>query len=114
MAIGIQNEYSMGYVTMPGFRASTTLSYFFYDLTQEQISFLKIHPFSVMDTTFKHYLNTTPSEAYIKICQIIDVIKSVNGQFIPLWHNESMSNYAEWEGWQDVYERMLEYCLESQ
>lgn len=114
MAIGIQNEYSMGYATMPGFRASTSLSYFFYDLTQEQISFLKIHPFSVMDTTFKHYLNTSPSEAYTKICQIIDMIKSVNGQFIPLWHNESMSNYAEWEGWQDVYESMLGYCLESQ
>lgn len=110
IAIGIQNEYSMGYATMPGFRASTTLSYLFYDLTQEQISFLRVHPFSVMDTTFKHYLNTTPSEAYQKICQIIDVIKSVNGQFIPLWHNESMSDYAEWEGWENVYEEMLGYC----
>ena len=110
MAIGIQNEYSMGYASLPGFRASTSLSFQFYDLSQEQISFLRVHPFSVMDATFKHYLNVSPAEALEQICEIIDEIKRVDGQFIPLWHNESMSNYAEWEGWQGVYGEMLAYC----
>lgn len=110
-SIGIQNEYTMGYASRPGFRASTTLSFKFYDLEQEQISFLTIHPFSVMDATFKHYLNNTPSQAFESICRIIDEVKSVNGQFIPLWHNEAMSNFEEWEGWQNVYEEMLAYCF---
>jgi hypothetical protein len=109
-SIGILNEYTMGYASSPGFRASTTLSFKFYDIEQEQISFLTIHPFSVMDSTFKHYLNYTPSQAFESICKIIDEVKSVNGQFIPLWHNESMSNFAEWEGWQNVYAEVLEYC----
>ena len=64
-----------------------------------------------MDTTFKHYLKNTPSQAFESICKIIDEVKSVNGQFIPLWHNESMSNYAEWEGWQSVYGEMLNYSF---
>lgn len=114
LAIGIQNEYSMGYASLPGFRASTSLSFQFYDLNQEQISFLRIHPFSVMDATFKHYLNVSAFEALEQIYAIIDEIKRVNGQFIPLWHNESMSNYAEWEGWQNVYKEMLGYCFREQ
>lgn len=110
MAIGIQNEFSMGYASMPGFRASTTLSFQFYDISQEQISFLRVHPFCVMDATFKHYLNTSPAEALEKIYELIDEVKKVDGQFIPLWHNESMSDYAEWGGWQEVYGKMLAYC----
>ncbi len=110
-SIGILHDYTMGYASRPGFRASTTLSYTFYDIEQEQISFLTIHPFAVMDTTFKHYLKNTPSQAFESICKIIDEVKSVNGQFIPLWHNESMSNYAEWEGWQSVYGEMLNYSF---
>lgn len=112
-SMGIQNDYTMGYASRPGFRASTTLSYKFYDIQQEQISFLTIHPFSVMDATFKHYLNNTPAQAFESICKIIDEVKAVNGQFIPLWHNESMSNFAEWEGWQNVYAEMLAYCYDS-
>lgn len=111
IAIGIQNEYSMGYASVPGFRASTSLSFQFYDISQEQISFLRIHPFSVMDATFKHYLDVSPDEALEQIYRIIDEHKRVKGQFIPLWHNESMSNYAEWEGWQNVYAEMLAYCF---
>lgn len=110
-AIGIQNEYTMGYASTPGFRASTSLSFKYYDLKHEQISFLTVHPFSVMDATFKHYLHHTPEQALESICEIIEEIKKVNGQFIPLWHNESMSNYAEWEGWQDVYGEMLRYSF---
>ncbi len=111
LAIGIQNEYTMGYASTPGFRASTSLSFKYYDIKHEQISFLTVHPFSVMDATFKHYLKYSPDQALESICEIIEEIKKVNGQFIPLWHNESMSNYAEWEGWQGVYAEILGYCF---
>ena len=34
-------------------------------------------------------------------------VKNVNGTFTSLWHNESMSGDAEWQGWEGLYEEML-------
>ena len=40
-----------------GFRASICTPFYFYDLRIEELSNkLKVHPFSVMDATFKYYL----------------------------------------------------------
>jgi len=38
----------------------------------------------------------------------VDEVKKVNGTFISLWHNESLSNQKRWKGWQQVYESMLD------
>ena len=62
-----------------------------------------------MDSTLKYYLKTQPNEALSKIQLIIDEVKSVNGHFISLWHNETWSDYNEWKGWIHLYEQMLQY-----
>jgi hypothetical protein len=36
----------------------------------------------------------------------------VNGTFISLWHNESLSDYRNWEGWKNVYEEMAKMATE--
>jgi len=41
---------------------------------------------------------------------IIDKVKKVNGTFISLWHNESLSEKWRWKGWRIVYDRLLEYA----
>jgi hypothetical protein len=46
---GIINEYSMGYGTINGFRASIATSYYWYDLREEAPTTLMIHPFCFMD-----------------------------------------------------------------
>jgi len=107
ISLGIANEYSMGYASMPGFRASTTHSFRFFDLKHEQVSFLKIHPFCVMDATFTTYLKCTEEEAFAYIENLMNNVKKVNGTFISLWHNESMSGEANWKGWEGLYEKML-------
>jgi hypothetical protein len=70
---------------------------------------LKVHPFAVMDATFKYYLRTSPEQSLSMIKKIIDNIKLVDGHFISLWHNETWSEYKEWKGWSKLYEKMLEY-----
>ncbi len=107
ISLGIANEYTMGYASMPGFRASTTHSFRFYDIKHEQVSFLRIHPFCVMDATFITYLKYTEEQAFDSIKVLMYNVKKVDGHFISLWHNESFSEQTPWVGWSGLYEKML-------
>jgi len=104
----IKNDFSLGYASQIGFRASTCTPFFFYDLTAEKETNLVLFPFCVMDVTLKNYMNLTTEQSIEKITKLVNTIKSVNGTFISLWHNESLSNHGEWKNWQEVYKQMLE------
>ena len=39
---------------------------------------------------------------------LIKEVKAVNGTFILLWHNESLSDKKPWEGWKGVYEDIID------
>ena len=86
----IQHDYSMGYASLPGFRAGTSYNYYFFDLLKNKSTQLFIHPFCIMDVTFLDYMRTNPDEALNIIKQLIDEVKKVNGDFISIWHNESL------------------------
>ncbi len=108
---GIREEFSMGYASALGFRASTSFPFKFYDLMEEQETNLVIYPFQIMDITLHNYLRLRPAQAMNHISKIIDEVKAVNGYFIPLWHNESLSEYGMWVGWRKVFEDMFEYAF---
>ena len=103
----IDEEYSMGYASNVGFRASTCTPFYFYDLDFEIQTPLKVFPFALMDTTLNDYLKLTPKQSLGKIRDLRNEIKAVNGTFITLFHNESLSNYLRWKGWKRLYESML-------
>jgi hypothetical protein len=105
--LGIEEDYSMGYASHPGFRAGTSMPFRFYDLMKEQETRLMIHPFAIMDVTLRQYLGLSPVKAIQKIKELKDKVKSVNGSFIILWHNESLSEYGVWKGWRKVWEEMM-------
>jgi hypothetical protein len=105
--LDITDDYTMGYALQVGFRASICTPFYFYDLDNEQITSLKIHPFAVMDATLKYYMKVSPSEAMSHILPLIDEVRKVNGDFISLWHNESLSESKVWSGWRIVYEQMV-------
>lgn len=100
----IQNDFSMGYAEFYGFRAGTSFSFPFFDLSVNKCTALQITPFTFMDGTLREYLNLTPNEAIEVITELKKAVSDVGGQFIPLWHNHSISNQKEWEGWQAVFE----------
>ncbi|MGC6470465.1 MAG: polysaccharide deacetylase family protein [Flavobacteriales bacterium] len=109
LELSIENDFSMGYASQPGFRASICTPYYFYDLELETSTNLKIHPFAVMDATFNYYLKLSPEKSFFMIKQIIDKVKAVDGHFISLWHNETWSEYKKWKGWSKLYLQMIEY-----
>ncbi len=106
---GIVREYSMGFASHSGFRAGTSKPFHFYDLENETETSLIITPFQVMDRTLKDYMKLSPISAVEKIKKLIDAVRSVNGTFVSIWHNEAFSDMGEWEGWKVVYLELLNH-----
>lgn len=109
---GIEEEYSMGYADLPGFRAGTCTPYYFFDLNRNYASTLKIFPLIVMDGTLRDYLNLTPAEGLEIIKTMIDRVKSVNGVFVSLWHNDVLRENSS-DDWRAVYIAMVDYIKEQ-
>ncbi|MBI5217695.1 MAG: polysaccharide deacetylase family protein [Bacteroidia bacterium] len=107
----IYEDYTMGYASHPGFRAGICTPFPFYDLPDETETKLMIYPFPVMDATFTEYMHLSPAEAAGQIMEIIEKVKKVNGVFVSLWHNESLSEKGKWKDWRHIYEKMLEYAV---
>lgn len=108
--LDITDEYTMGFASQPGFRASICSTFKFFDLELDTETNLNIHPFTYMEGTLKDYMNITPEEAINVIKPLIEEVKAVNGTFIPIWHNESLSDLKRWAGWQKVYEEMIKHA----
>jgi hypothetical protein len=104
---GIADDYTMGYADEVGFRAGICSPYKWYDLEKEEETNLTIHPFAIMDGTLNSYLKLSPEKAVEKVKEIVKEIKDVNGEFITIWHNETLSNWRDWNGWKDVYEEVI-------
>ncbi len=107
----IAEDYTMGYSKYPGFRASTCTPFYFFDLDYEIQTPLKIIPFAVMDATLNEYMHLAPEEGYLKIMQLLDTVKSVNGTFVTLFHNDTLSENERWKGWSTIYERVVQQCV---
>lgn len=108
----ITDDYSMGYAALPGFRAGICTPFNFYDLDLEIETKLRIHPFAIMDGTLNDYLGLTPADAIDHIKTLIKEVKKVDGTFISLWHNESLSDQKRWKGWKRVYEQLIKEAVE--
>jgi hypothetical protein len=106
--MGIKEDYSMGYASYPGFRAGTCSAFNLYDLASENETDLILNPFAVMDVTLRQYLLLTPNEALDRIKSLMLQVKHVEGTFLSLWHNESLSGEGVWKGWREVFEGMVE------
>ena len=101
---GITNDYSMGYADNVGFRASICTPYIFFDVLQNKVINLTIHPFAYMDGTLNQYLGLSIENAKEKVASLKRQVKEVGGVFIGVWHNETVNDKGIWKGWREVYE----------
>lgn len=104
----IVHDYSMGFASQLGFRMSTCSAMPWYNLKTEQITPLMLHPFPVMDATLNMYLNLSPQEAVKAVEPLIEKVRAVDGTFISLWHNESLSDVWKWKGWKNVLKEIIQ------
>jgi len=107
IALDLTNDYSMGYGSINGFRASISSSYYWYDLRNEEKTKLLIHPFCFMDANSYYEQKLSPEAAYEELTQYCKTIKSINGTMISIWHNSFLGSDQEFAGWKEVYEKFV-------
>jgi hypothetical protein len=111
LEIGITDDYTMGYGTINGFRASTSRSFYWYDLENEHKTSLRIHPFCWMDANAYYEQKMSLHEAYAELVQYLEAIKKVNGTMITVSHNHILGTSPQFEGWMDMYLRFMEKAV---
>jgi hypothetical protein len=104
---GIQQDFSMGYGTVNGFRASVASSFYWYDLEKEEKTTLRLFPFCFMDANAYYEQHYTPAQAMAELLHYYHRIKKVSGLMITIWHNSILGSDTEFAGWKDVYETFL-------
>lgn len=107
IAIGITDEYSMGYGTINGFRASIATAYHWYDLKAESKTPLRIHPFCFMDANAFYEEKGSAEEALREMKTYADAIRAINGTMITIWHNSFLGTDEAFKGWREAYENFI-------
>ncbi len=100
----INNEYSMGYGSINGFRASVASSFFWYDLQAEKITSLRVYPFCFMDANCFYEQKQTVEQAADELLQYYKACKEVNGELITIFHNNFLGTDPLFEGWRIMYQ----------
>ncbi|MEJ8841077.1 polysaccharide deacetylase family protein [Lacibacter sp. H375] len=106
-ANGFKDEYSMGYGTVNGFRASTSQSFLWYDLEKGETTALCVHPFAYMEANSFYELHHSPEEALEEMKNLCSEVQKVNGTFIPIFHNHMLGTDPMFKGWREMYEMFL-------
>jgi hypothetical protein len=105
--LGITDDYSMGYGSINGFRASVVSTHYWFDLENNEQTSLHIHPFCYMDANSLYEQKLKPSEALDEMMHYYNVCKDVDGRMITVWHNHIMGRLNIYRGWKEVYVEFL-------
>ncbi len=107
LAAGITNDYSMGYGTINGFRASIASPFYWYDLGKNEATNLLVHPFCFMDANSFYEQKFSSEQALEELLSYCNEIKKVNGTMITIWHNSFLGTDNLYKGWKEIYLKFL-------
>ncbi len=104
---GILEDYTLGFAQKSGFRTGTLRTHAWFNVKRNETTDLQLHPFAYMDGTLLEYEHLSIEAAKKEIKIMYDEAVLFGGNFIFLWHNETINDYKKWKGWTEV----LEYTL---
>jgi hypothetical protein len=102
LSMGITEDWSMGYHDCLGFRAGTSFAFRWFNLEANTSTHLQVVSFQAMDVTCKNYLKYNSELSINYIDSLKQTIQSVGGDFIFVFHNESVSESRPWLGWKNT------------
>ncbi len=106
-SVGFSHEYSMGFAEHVGFRSGTARSHNWFDLKTNRVTNFIVHPFAYMDGTLREYMKLSKEDSKKKIAQLYSEVKRYGEDFIFIWHNETIGDYGNWNGWSEVLDFTL-------
>lgn len=104
---GIKKDFTMGYGTANGFRASYAGAFYWYDLKNETDTDLEIHPFCYMDANSIFELRQPVYEAKKELQDLFNQVKLVQGEMSCIFHNHFLTDQPEWVEWKKMYTEFL-------
>lgn len=104
---GIKEDYSMGYGSINGFRASVASAFYWYNLKIENSTDLLIHPFCFMEANSYYEQKSSAQQALEELRFYYNEIKKVNGEFITIWHNSFLGTAGRFRDWKEIYEQFI-------
>tara|TARA_B100000508_G_scaffold141079_1_gene146041 strand:+ start:9467 stop:10756 length:1290 start_codon:yes stop_codon:yes gene_type:complete len=107
IACGFVDDYTMGFADVVGFRAGIARPFQWFNLKKDQVTELSIHPFAYMDGTLNEYMKLSIDEAKETVKELKQEVEMYGGNFISVWHNETIGDYGKWKGWREVLETSL-------
>jgi hypothetical protein len=107
MDAGIREDFSMGYGSINGFRASVASPFYWYDLEKEETTNLLLYPFCFMDANSFFEQKFSAQQALEEMRQYYQAVRSVNGIYISIWHNSFLGREPLFAGWREVYEQFI-------
>jgi hypothetical protein len=105
---GITGDYSMGYGSINGFRASVASEFYWYDLEKDETTQLLLHPWCFMEANSFFEQKHSPEQAFEEMLHYYHAVKSVNGTLITLWHNTFLGTAQLYAGWGEQYRKFIE------
>lgn len=104
---GIKEDFSMGYGSINGFRASVASPFYWYDLEKEEKTGLLLFPFCYMDANSFFEQKYSAQQALEEMRQYYKTVKEVDGLLITLWHNTFLGTDSLFKGWRETYEQFI-------
>jgi len=105
--LGIESDFSMGYGSINGFRASVTSSFFWYDMEREKQTKLLLYPFCFMEANSFYEQKYSTQKAFEELKHYFDMVRSVNGTLITIWHNSFLGTSRQFRGWRELYQQFI-------
>lgn len=104
---GIQDDYSVLFSQISPFPMGVARPFHWFNLAQFRETKLRLHTGGLMDRTFlKMGVEKKEVPAYYK--SYLQEVKKHKGEALFIFHNNTFSNFGEWEGWQSLWCDILE------
>lgn len=103
----IKEDYSMGYGSINGFRASVASSFNWYNLATEKATVLRLHPFCFMDANSHYEQKQTLAETEKELAYYNNICREAKGTLVTIFHNNFLGTGAEFKGWAKMYSKFI-------
>lgn len=104
----ILEDHSIGFADEVGFRIGTARRVPWFDLEKNEATSLQLQPFVYMDGSLNEYMKLSIPEAKSIVSRLYREVEKYGGNFVFLWHNETITDFGIWKGWTEVLNHTLE------